>query len=166
MGVDCYYFNRDKSQFFPSGLFHYCGRFKSAGQGLGGRALAILLSEYGTWRNDRISLIADMEPEFGALVSSSVDIEVDVEIMLLDFDGTEWIKDALVNSIVFEEMCALAILMGRGDVIALLDEKFGTGKWQKKYQEHLKCNSDYWSRKIVEARNSGLKILIKQGRAG
>jgi len=166
MGVDYYYLNRDKSQFFPSGLFHYCGRFKSAGPGLGGRALAILLSEYGTWRNDRISLIAEMEPEFNEMLSSGVDIEVEVEIMLLDFDGTEWIEDALESSIVFAEMCALAILLGRVDVIALLDEKFGTGKWQKKYQEHLKCNSDYWSRKIVEARNRGLNILIKQGRAG
>lgn len=160
MGVDYIYVNQDKGQFYRCGLLGWSSRFSAIGFGPGARALAILLSERGTWRNDRISVIAETSKEFDEIFINAVDIEVEAELMLIDVDGLEWIEAELERSILaFERMCAFALLLRRSDIVNLLDKKFGVGKWQRQYEKHLQANTDLWSQKIIEAENRHLKIL-------
>jgi hypothetical protein len=105
-------------------------------------------------------VVSDISPEFDEIFMNSVDIEVEVELMLLDVDGLEWIEAELEQSILaFERMCAIALLLRRSDVVTMLDKRFGVGKWQRRYDNHLKGTTDIWSQKIVEAQNRRLKIL-------
>jgi len=159
MGVAYIYVNHDKGQFFR-GLLGWSSRFSAIGLGPGARALAILLSERGTWRNDRISVVGDTSKEFDEIFINALDIEVEVDLMLIDVDGLEWVEAELERSILaFEKMCAFALLLRRSDLVSMLDKKFGVGKWQKRYAKHLQINTDLWSHKIVQAKNRSLKIL-------
>lgn len=161
MGVDYIYVNHDKGQFYYCGLLGWSSRFSAIGFGPGARALAILLSERGTWRYDRISVVADTAKEFDEIFISSVDIGVEVELMLIDVDGLEWIEAELERSaLAFEKMSAFALLLRRSDIANMLDKKFGVGKWQRRYEKHLQANTDLWSQRIVEAQNRRLKIFF------
>src|SRR5262249_21423127 len=129
------YLNRDKKQFFHCGLLGFGSHFSAIGMGPGARALAILLSERGQWRNDRISVVAETSKEFDDALSNAVDIEVEVELMLLDVDGLGWIEELLETSIIaFRTMCAFAIHLRHPKVIKMLDRRFGAGNWQRKYE--------------------------------
>jgi hypothetical protein len=160
MGVDYIYLNQDKRQYYRCGIFGWGSHFSAIGSGPGARALAILLSERGTWKNDRVSVVADTSKEFDDIFTSGVDIEVEVELMLLDVDGLEWIDERLDQSIIaFTRMCEFAIQLRRPDVMKKLDKKFGVGKWQGRYEEYWKHNTNVWSQKVTEAGNRQLKIL-------
>ena len=160
MGVDYYYVNRIKSQFYSCGLFGRSSRFNAIGQGPGARALAILLSDRGTWKNDRISVVADSVPEFEDIFSTFDNIDASVALMLIDIDGLEWIERSLSEStLVFGLVCAIGILTRRQDVVKLLDTKYGIGKWHKEYERYLHGNTDLWSQKVIDALNRDLKIL-------
>jgi hypothetical protein len=158
MGVDYYYLNRDKKQYFPCGMLNRCGRFRSIGQSPAGRALALLLEERGAWANDRIAVIADSSAEWEEVFVSGIDIQADVELMLFDVDGFSWFKEEIEDPIVFRELCAIALILRRQDVIAFLNETVGVHKWEAKYHEHLKHNTDHWSQRIVEAGERRLRL--------
>jgi hypothetical protein len=164
MGVYYHYVNHDKRQHFICGLCSWDDRFSGIGRGPGARALAILLSERGTWRNDRISVIGDDgvdSKEFEYIFVNYIDIEIEAQLMLLDVDGVEWIEAVIDSSPnAFSNLCQFAIHLRRPDVIALLDAKYGVGNWQRRYEEYLKRNTDTWSQKIVEAGNRRLKLLV------
>jgi hypothetical protein len=160
MGVSYFYLNYAKGQFYHCGLLGWSSRFSAIGSGPGARALAILLSERGTWGTDRISVVADGTKEFDKVFINSLDIEVEVELMLIDVDGLEWIEAELEQSSrAFVKMCAFALLLRRSDILNMLDKKFGVGKWQQRYQKHLKANTDTWSQRIIEAQSRGLRLL-------
>src|SRR5262245_31611405 len=97
MGVTYFYVNRGKRQFFTCGLFA-SARFPSIGRGHSARALAILLSERGTWRGDRIAVIGDTSDEFSELQRTGLDIEIEVVLMLMKVDGLGWIQAELDES--------------------------------------------------------------------
>lgn len=145
MGVDYYYLNHDKSQFFDSGLFGLNSRFEYIGSAPGARALAILLSERGTWMGDRISVIGDTSEAFEDAFANGVEITVEAELMLLDVDGLDWLEARLAEPysvLTFKKAYAFATLLKRADVARALDNVFGAGKWQRQYQEYQKGNTD------------------------
>lgn len=160
MGVDYIYLNQDKKQFFYCGIFGHSSRFSAIGTGPGARALAILLSRQGTWGDNRISVAADTSKKFDDVFLNGVDIEVEVGLMLLDVDGTDWIEERLEDNIIaFKKMCGIAIQLRRPDVMKMLDKVFGKGKWQRKYENHLKGNTDTWSQKIADAGQRTIRLL-------
>lgn len=163
MGVSYFYLNHDKSQFFDCGLYGCNDRFAFVGSGPGARALAILLSDRGTWMGDRISVIADTSNAFEEAFVNGVDISVEAELMLLDVDGIEWLETRLAqpHSIgAFMDVCTFARLLRRSDATRALDNVFGAGKWQRKYAEHLQLNnSDTRSQAVLNAQSRGLKLL-------
>lgn len=161
MGMDYIYANSDKGQYYYCGLLGWSCRFSAVGLGPGARALAILLSDRGTWRNDRVSVVADTSKEFEEIFVNWIDIEVEAELMLIEVDGLKWIEDEIDRSnVAFEKMCAIALLLRRSDVVSMLDTKFGVGKWQRQYEKYLQGNTDLWSQKVVEAQHRSLKILV------
>jgi hypothetical protein len=116
------------------------------GRGPGARGLAILLSDRGTWKGDRLSVIDDASTEFERLYVAAVNIDVEVELMLIDVDGLDWIECELdTNILIFRQMCAFAFLLRRQDIMNMLNAKFGIGKWQRRYETHLQGTTDYWS---------------------
>ena len=160
MGVDYVYLNGDKRQFFHCGLSGFSSRFSAIGAGPGARALAILLSERGSWRNDRISVVADTSPEFDDVFLTGTDVGVEVELMLLDVDGLDWIEGRLEDSgIAFENVCAYAIHLRRADVIRMLDKTFGAGVWQRKYERLLQSGAADWSQKVSDAGFRHIRLL-------
>jgi hypothetical protein len=160
MSVAYIYMNPDKKQFYHCGLLGFGSHFSAIGKGPGARALALLLSDRGTWKNDRISVVGDTSIDFENVYVDGTDIEVEVELMLLDVDGPEWLEELLEESIIaFRTVCALAIQLRRPDVIKLLDKKFGVGKWQRTYENELKGNTDFWSQKIVDAGQRSIQLL-------
>jgi hypothetical protein len=160
MGVTYFYVNLDKRQFFTCGLFGRSSRYSGIGLGPSARALAILLSDRGTWRNDRISIVGDTSEEFSDLLWNGLNIEVEVVLMLIDVDGLEWVEAELDDDILaFEAMCDLAFHLRHLDVVRMLDRKHGAGKWQRKYEHHVRGNTDIWAEKVIEARDRGIKIL-------
>ena len=160
MSVSYIYLNADKGQFFHCGLLGYASSFSAIGSGPGARALAILLSERGTWRNDRIAVVGDTSQEFDRALHTGVDVEVEVELMLLDIDGLAWVEELLEKSIIaFRTMCAFALHLRHPNVIRMLDNKFGVGKWQRKYENELKANTDLWSQMVVDAGIRRIQLL-------
>lgn len=124
MSLDYFYVNRDKCQFFPVGLPNTNSRFAAAGTGAGARALALLLSDRGVWRGDRIALVSDTDAEFEELVARGTDIRIEAELAVLAFGGLEEIERELdLYPSTFERMCAYALLLGHEAVNAMLDRK-------------------------------------------
>jgi hypothetical protein len=116
-----FYLNPDKGQFFHCGLLGYASSFSAIGSGPGARALAILLSERGTWRNDQIAVVGDTAEAFDDVLRNALDIEVEVELMLLEIDGRAWVEELLEKSIVaFRTMCAFAVHLRHPKVIRML----------------------------------------------
>ena len=86
--------------------------------------------------------------------------------MLIEFDGLEWIEQLLDGSfslLQFERMCCYALFMRHPGITAMLDRKYGVGKWQKRYEKHLKGNTDIWSQRVIDAKNRGLDLLKRRG---
>ncbi|MBA4189333.1 MAG: hypothetical protein C0467_15155 [Planctomycetaceae bacterium] len=164
MGLSYFYVNRDKVQFFDSGLACSNNRFNRVGTEPGSRALAILLSEHGTWQGDRIAVVGDTSEEFEELVIRGIDIVVEAELMLTNFDGLGWVEERLDASIsMFQRMCCYALLLRRADVAAMLDRKYGIGKWQGRYENHLQDNTDLWTQRVIDAKNRGLDLMRRRG---
>lgn len=160
MGVSYSYVNHDKRQYFTCGLFTG-DRFSSIGYGHSARALAILLSERGDWRGNRVSVIGDTSDEFAVLQRNGLNVVVDVVLMLIEIDGLDWIEAELDNCTdAFMLLCNLALHLRRPDVLRLLDKKLGAGKWQRAYDNHVKGNTDLWLQKVIEARDRGLRLLV------
>ena len=88
-------------------------------------------------------------------------IEVEAELMLIAVDGFQWVEDQLAtdNIVTFIKMCNLAMYWPREDIAKLLDKKFGPQKWQQRYQNHLKGNTDIWSQRVIDAVDRRMKIL-------
>lgn len=160
MGVEYVYANSRKAQFFHCGLLGWNGKFSGIGRaGPGARALAILLSDRGTWKDDPIAVLGESK-EFDNLVANGVDIAVEVVLMLIEVDGLEWIEAELETSPLFSPMCELAIHLRRPDIVGMLERKFGKGKWQRRYETHLKKHDWWnWTQRVVDAANRQLKIL-------
>lgn len=161
MGVDYAYFNPDKRQFFDSGLFGWNSRFNALGRGPGGRALGILLSDFGSWRGDRVFALGESSDEYGTLTTTFDDVEIEAELMLINFDGFEWVERLANNILAFLRMCDYAMYFRREDVTRLLDETFGPGKWQRRYANHLKSNTHPSSQKVIDAANRDLHRLYR-----
>jgi hypothetical protein len=160
VGVTYLYVNHDKQQFFTCGLFG-CAGFRSIGIGHSARAAAILLSDNSTWKENRISVMRDTSEDFSNLQWSGLDIEVEVVLTLIEVDGLEWIEAELDGNIeVFTCMCDFAFHQRDRDVIKLLDHKFGAGKWQRKYENYAKGNTDFWAQKVIQARDRALRLLV------
>jgi hypothetical protein len=160
MGLSYFYVNRDKEQFFDCGLAGLNNSFNTVGTEPGSRALAILLFDHGTWQGDRIAVVSDISNEFEELVIRGTDIVVEAELMLMKFDGVGWVEERLdVSSTMFQRMCCYALLLRHPDVSAMLDRKYGVGKWQRRYEKHLQGNTDLWSQRIISAKNRGLDLL-------
>ncbi|MGE3316581.1 MAG: hypothetical protein AB7O26_15805 [Planctomycetaceae bacterium] len=158
------YINHDKRQYFTSGLWAHGVRFNYVGRGPGARALAILLSELGTWRNDRISVMGDDgvdSEEFAVIFREYVDVEVEAQLLLIDVDGLDWISKEIDESqLVLVDLCQFAIYFRHPKVIALLDSKYGVGVWQKNYEKHLRRYADSTStQRFINAANRNLKLL-------
>jgi hypothetical protein len=159
MGLDYFYVNQDKDQFFDCGLFGTNSHFSRAGSAPGARALVILLS-CGSWKGDRISVVSDCSAEFEELVTHGLNVEVEAELMLIEFDGLDWIEELL--EVLFNRMCCYALLLRHPGIIDMLDRKYGVGKWQRRYEKHLQGNSDCWSQRVIDAQNRGLNLLGRQ----
>ncbi|MBP3960752.1 hypothetical protein J8F10_36485 [Gemmata sp. G18] len=163
MSLSYFYVNRDKEQFFRCGLDGLNNRFNRVGTEPGSRALAILLSEHGTWQGDRIAVVSDSSEEFEELVIRGIDIGVEVQLMLMKFDGLGWVEECLDVSIsMFQRMCCYALLLRHADVTVMLDRKYGPGKWQKRYEKHLQGNTDLQSQRVVDAKNRALDLLRRR----
>ena len=164
MGLCYFYINRDKEQFFDCGLAGLNNRFNRVGTEPGSRALAILLSDHGTWQGDRIAVVGDTSDEFEEMVIRGTDIVVEAELMLMKFDGLGWVEERLDVSItMFQRMCCYALLLRHPDVRAMLDQKYGAGKWEGRYEKHLQGNTDLWSQRVIDAKNRGLDLLRRRG---
>ena len=83
MGVSYFYVNHDKEQFFDCGLPGLNNRFNRIGTEPGSRALAILLSDHGTWKGDSISVVADTSEGFEDLVIRGVNVGVEARAYAL-----------------------------------------------------------------------------------
>jgi hypothetical protein len=163
MGVSYFYANQDKRQFFNCGLCGLNSRFWAIGSGPGSRALTILLSSFGTWNGDRISVVADTSEEFDELVIRGINVEIEAELMLTQFDGLSWLEEQLDLSITtFTRVCCYALLLRHAGITEMLNRKYGVGKWQQQYENHLQANTDLWSEKVIEAKNRGLDLLKQQ----
>ncbi|QEL14448.1 hypothetical protein [Limnoglobus roseus] len=169
MGLSYFYVNHDKDQFFACGLGSN-GRFWAIGQGRGSRALTILLSSHGTWKGDRISVVDDASEEFEELVVRGLNIEVEVELMLIQFDGLGWLEEWLDSPIpefaTFARCCSYAILLRHPRITEMLNRKYGVGKWQQQYEKYLQGNTDLWSDKVIDAKNRGIALLKPQTAEG
>lgn len=160
MSISHFYANTDKRQYFDCGIFGWDNRFRAIGLGPGARALAILLSERGTWRNDRISVVAETDPEFGDFYEHWLNIEIEAELMLLDVDGFDWLDDQVHDSTsAFLRLCDFAIYLRDPLVTRYLDGKFGVGNWNRRYRECLKHTTYLEAQKAVDAGIRQLKIL-------
>lgn len=162
MSLDYFYVNRDKRQFFPVGLPDTNSRFGAVGTGRGARALALLLSERGAWRGDRIALVSDTDAEFEELVARGADIRIEAELAVLAFGGLEQLESELDScSSSFERMCAYALILGHKAVTAMLDQKFGQRKWQLRYEQSLQSHPtvDQWTQRVIDAKNRGLTLV-------
>lgn len=154
------YVNHDKAQWFRCGIFGRRDDFHGIGRGPGARALGILLSDRGTWIGDHISIISDFSAAFERLYVTATNIDVEVELMLIDVDGLDWIERDLDSyPIMFRQMCAFATLLRRKDIIDMLNAKYGIGKWQRRYERELQGNTDLWSQSIIDAAQRNLKLL-------
>jgi hypothetical protein len=163
MGVSYFYVNHDKEQFFDCGLPGLNNRFWAIGAGPGSRVLTILLSSRGTWKGDRISVVADTSEEFDELVIRGVNVEVEAELMLIEVDGLGWLEERLDLSIVtFARVCCYALLLRHPGITEMLNRKYGIGKWQQQYEKHLQVNTDLWSEKVIDAKNRGIDLLKRQ----
>jgi len=159
MSISYSYANHDKRQFFTCGLFG-CARFRTIGTGHSARAFTILLSERGTWSKDRVSVVSDVNTEFSDLQWNGLDIVVEVILMLIEIDGFDWIAAAMDNdSTAFTYMCNFAFHLRDTGAIKTLDQKFGSGKWQRQYENLVKHNTDLSIQQVLTARDRGLKIL-------
>ncbi len=164
MGLSYFYVNFDKGQFFDCGLDGLNNRFNRVGTEPGSRALAILLSDHGTWKGDRVAVVADTSEEFEELVTRGIDIVVETELMLMKFDGLGWVEELLDVSIsMFQRMCCYSLLLRHSGVTEMLDRKYGAGKWQRRYEKHVQINTDRWSQRVIDAKNRGLDLLRQAG---
>lgn len=162
MSLGYFYVNHDKDQFFACGLGSN-GRFWAIGQGRGSRALTILLSSHGTWKGDRISVVDDASEEFEELVIRGVNVEVEVELMLIQFDGLGWLEENLDSPVgTFARCCSYALLLRHPGITEMLNRKYGVGIWQQQYEKQLQGNTDLWSDKVIDAKNRGLALLKSQ----
>lgn len=160
MGLGYFYVNRDRAQFFDCGLAGLNNRFDRVGTEPGSRALAILLSDHGTWQGDRIAVVGDTSGEFEEVVIRGTDIVVEAELMLVTFDGLGWVEECVDLSItMFQRMCCYALLLRHAGVSAMLDRRYGVGKWQRRYENQLQGNTDLWSQRVIDAKNRGLDLL-------
>ncbi len=97
------------------------------------------------------------------MVTHSVNVEVEAELMLIEFDGLDWLERLLDASLVsFERMCCYALLLRHPGVSAMMDRKYGVGIWQRRYEKHLQANTDLWSQRVIDAKNRGLDLLRRQ----
>jgi hypothetical protein len=156
MGVNHFYVNHDKRQYFLTGLWGYSSRSAAIGQGPGARALAILLSDRGVWQGDRISVVADTSPVFAELQENGVDIEIEAELMLL---GLEPLSIAECGDSAFTRLCAYAVLLRHPEAIQILDTKHGPHKWLARYNKSLQHNTDLRSQRVLAARERALRLL-------
>jgi hypothetical protein len=117
MSIEFCYANCDLRQYFFIGLFGTNSGGEALGRNEGARALTLLISERGSWRGQRISLIGSTSEEMTGLRNSFVDIEVEAELMLLEFDGFECVESALniYPASTFLHLCELAIYLRRTD---------------------------------------------------
>jgi hypothetical protein len=162
MGAEYYYVNHDKLQYFSCGVADENSKFSGLGMGLGARALAILLSDRGTWEGDRISVVNDYSPMFLEIYQGYFDIQVEALLMLIDVDGLEWIDSELESSPShFALACEIATYLKRRDVTHMLERKFGGGKWQERYNQHLKSDRTLRPREIAAASTRQLVTLLK-----
>lgn len=160
MSLDYAYVNHDKRQHYFCGMLGWRSDFAAIGCGPGARALGILLSDRGKWSRDRISVVSDTSAELSDLTAASVDIGVDVTLMLLDVDGTEWIDSQLETSTeAFRRMCAIAIQLRRSDVLDMLNNRFGVGNWQRRYKAETDQSFDPWQIRLSEALKRGIETL-------
>jgi len=162
MGATYYYVNHDKLQYFDCGLAHQNSKFSGLGTGLGARALAILLSDRGTWQGDRISVIDDFSSAFLDIFRGYLDIQVEALLMLFDVDGLEWIESGLEDSPDrFALACEIATYLKRRDVMHMLERKFGSGKWQERYSQLLKTDRSRQPQEFSAASSRQLVTLLK-----
>ena len=98
-----------------------------------------------------MSMVGDCSAEYEKICVEYTDITVDVELYLIDRDGLDSLP--AINNICFERLYCYATYLRREDVSQFLDSHYGRGKWQKKYEQHVKNNFDYWSQRIIDAGN-------------
>ncbi len=164
MSVTYFYLNHDKQQFFSCGFPNLRSKIDRIGTEPGSRALAILLSDFGTWQGDRISVVNDCDPQLLDAINHGVEIEIELELMMIDFDRAflQWLEerlDLMFSESVFERLCYYAILLRHQKVTELLDRKYGVGKWQLEYEKYVLRYRDRYSKEVIDAKNRGLQLL-------
>lgn len=161
MGSSYVYLNHDKRQYFRCGLFLASSDFSAIGNGPGGRALALLLSERGSWNGERVSAVSDTSEGWEAVHGELMNIEPEVALMLIDIDGLAWLEEKLADSnLVFSRLCALASHQRHPGIGQLLDRTFGAGNWQRRYRNYLRENTPWpWLEQVTAARDRRLNLF-------
>jgi hypothetical protein len=162
MGIDYFYANHSKKQYFDIGLFGESCRSRYAGFGLGSRALSLLISEKGSWNSDPIEMVNDVSDKSLFISSEYTNISVEAELLILDVDGVEYFKEqSELDFTTFSNLCLYAMILRRPEVIELLDKKYGRGGWQKLYKDHYSGQTTGLEHAIYEAQGRSLVIYHK-----
>ncbi len=165
MGIDYFYANHSKKQYFDIGLFGESCLSKYAGFGFGSRVLSLLISEHGSWNSDSIEMVDDISDKSLFVSSGYTKINVEAELLILDVDGVENFKNFYKNSefdfTTFSHLCLYAMILRRPEVIELLDKKYGCGVWQKQYKDHYSDHTASMEHAIYEAQARNIVLFRK-----
>ena len=159
MGIDYVYVNHSKKQYFDIGLFGESCRKRAAGFGAGSRALALLISDRGSWNSDAIEMLDDLTDESFRVAEDYTRINVEAELMILDVDGVDYFdRESELDFVTFSHLCLYAMILHRTDVIGLLDKKYDPGGWQKKFRDSYRGHATRMENEIAEAKGRSLEI--------
>jgi len=165
LGVDYLYVNHSKKQYFDIGLFGESCRFHSAGFNFGSRALSLLISEKGGWNNDSIEMINDTTDKSLHISSEYTEINVELELLLLDIDGTEnfnkFYNESEFDFTTFSHLCLYAMILRIPEAIELLNNKYGSGVWQKQFKDHYHDNKAGLEDAIYESQKRNIVLYQK-----
>jgi hypothetical protein len=167
VGTDYCYVNYDLKQYFSVGLFGTNARGDAVGRTESARALAWLISDQGTWRQNRIAVVGDASDEIRHIIQDFVDIEIEAELMLLDIDGLESVESALAiqPDSTFLHLCELAIHLRRPHLTTMLCDRFGKD-WQDRYLQQMRTEvkrdptfRTWHVQKVIDAKHRSLRIF-------
>jgi len=163
MSIEYVYANHSKKQYFDIGLFGESCRLRHAGFSCGSRVLSLLISERGSWNGDSIEMVDDVSETSVVVSSQYTNIRVEAELLILDVDGAEYFNEASdLGIITFTSLCLYAMILARPEVIELLDEKYGTGGWQKMYkEEHYRDHKTGLEYEIYESQGRNIVLYDK-----
>jgi len=159
MSASYSYVNRNKGQYFSVGLFEYSSSFLAAGTTYSARALALLISENGNWKNDCISLVSDYDEEFVYIQENYIDISVEAELLILDVDGIErFVEVVEIPEKILSVFSLYAHTLKRKDVTYYLNSVYGSDEWIGKYFKKNEISRSYDEAEVYKARDRKIEL--------